>query len=59
VNEFKYSTNVFLRIIEVEFSFTIMGATEMGKRFNLPLAYDEKSDQESWEELKKLLASAL
>jgi dienelactone hydrolase len=39
-------------------AFTNPGATDMGKKFNLPLAYDEKADQASWEELKKLLASA-
>jgi len=40
-------------------AFTNPGATDMGKKFNLPLGYDEKADKESWEELKKLLASAL
>ena len=40
-------------------AFTNPGATELGKKFELPLAYDEKADQESWEELKKLFASTL
>jgi dienelactone hydrolase len=40
-------------------AFTNPVATEMGKKFNLPIAYDEKADKASWEELKKLLASTL
>ena len=38
-------------------AFTNPGATEMGKKFSLPLAYDEKADQNSWEELKNLFAA--
>jgi dienelactone hydrolase len=38
-------------------AFTNPGATELGKKFELPLAYNEKADQGSWEELKKLLSS--
>jgi dienelactone hydrolase len=33
-------------------SFTNPEATENGKKFNLPLAYNEKADKESWEEMK-------
>ncbi len=36
-------------------SFTVPEATEMGKRFNMPLAYNEKADKASWKELRKFL----
>lgn len=36
-------------------SFTSKAADSLGRKFNLPLAYQEKADKESWEELKKLL----
>jgi dienelactone hydrolase len=35
-------------------AFTNPAATERGKKFNLPLAYDAEADQKSWEEMKKL-----
>jgi dienelactone hydrolase len=37
-------------------SFTNPGATALGKKFNLPLAYNAKADRESWDELKKFFA---
>ncbi|MFZ1864346.1 MAG: dienelactone hydrolase family protein [Polyangiales bacterium] len=36
-------------------AFTNPAATENGKKFNLPLAYDEHADHESWAELQKFL----
>jgi dienelactone hydrolase len=36
-------------------SFTNPEATALGKKFNLPLAYNEKADKESWAELQKFL----
>jgi dienelactone hydrolase len=36
-------------------AFTSKEADTLGKQFDLPLAYQEKADQESWEELKNLL----
>lgn len=36
--------------------FTNPGATELGKKFGINLAYDEEADQKSWEALEKLLA---
>jgi hypothetical protein len=30
-------------------------ATENGKKFNLPLAYDREADQQSWAELQRFL----
>ncbi len=34
-------------------SFTNPEATELGKKFNLPLVYNEKADKESWADMKK------
>jgi len=36
-------------------AFTNPGATEKGKKFDLPLAYDEQADKQSWDELKDFL----
>ncbi len=36
-------------------AFTNPGATEMGEKFNLPLKYNEKVDEASWEELQSFL----
>lgn len=36
-------------------AFTSKDADSLGKKFNLPLAYQEKADQESWNELLALL----
>jgi len=36
-------------------AFTSKGADSLGKKFSLPLAYQEKADTASWNELKKLL----
>lgn len=38
----------FLNYPQAKHSFTNPEATEKGKKFNLPLAYDEKADTESW-----------
>ena len=40
-------------------SFTNPEATAYGKKFNLPLAYDKKADQESWADMKKFFAETL
>ena len=34
-------------------SFTNPGSTELGKKFNLPLAYNEKADKKSWAEMQE------
>jgi dienelactone hydrolase len=39
----------FLNYPQATHSFTNPGATEKGKRFNLPVAYDKKADIESWD----------
>ena len=36
-------------------AFTNPAATENGKKFGLPLAYDEKADEQSWAELQRFL----
>lgn len=36
-------------------AFTSKGADSLGKKFDLPLAYQEKADKASWEELQELL----
>jgi len=36
-------------------SFTNPAADEFGKKFNMPLAYNENADKESWAELQKVL----
>jgi dienelactone hydrolase len=35
-------------------SFTNRGSTELGKKFNMPIAYNEKADKRSWAEMRKL-----
>lgn len=37
-------------------SFTSPAADSVGKKFNMPLAYNEKADKESWEEMKKVFS---
>jgi len=36
-------------------SFTNPEATELGKKFNMPIAYNAKADRESWNEMKEFL----
>ncbi len=36
-------------------AFTNPGATELGKKFNLPLVYNAEADQKSWAEMKTFL----
>ncbi len=38
-------------------SFTNPEATELGKKFNMPIAYNAQADKESWSEMKKFLAT--
>jgi len=40
-------------------AFTNPAATENGKKFNLPLAYDAEADRKSWDEMKGFLAQVL
>ena len=43
----------FINYEGAKHAFTNPVATEMGKKHNLPLAYDEKADKESWEAMTK------
>ncbi len=36
-------------------SFTNPEADELGKKYNIPIAYNRDADKKSWEELKKFL----
>ena len=40
-------------------SFTNPEATELGKKFNMPIAYNAKADKESWNEMKGFLSTVL
>ena len=40
-------------------AFTNPAATENGKKFNLPLAYDADADKKSWAEMQKFLQTVL
>ncbi len=41
----------------VQHGYTVPEATERGQRFQLPLAYDEAADRDTWEAIQRLLAS--
>lgn len=45
----------FLNYPQAKHSFTNPEATEKGKNFDLPLAYDKKADTESWEAFLKFI----
>jgi dienelactone hydrolase len=38
-------------------AFTNPAATELGKKFNMPIAYNEKGDKKSWKEMRIFLKS--
>jgi dienelactone hydrolase len=40
-------------------SFTNPEATELGKKFNMPIAYNAEADKESWSEMKGFLSAVL
>jgi len=37
-------------------AFTNPAATELGKKFNIPIAYNKKADEKSWNDMKKFFA---
>lgn len=41
---------------DAKHAFTSKEADSLGKKFNIPLAYQKEADEKSWEELKSLLA---
>lgn len=49
----------FISYPEAVHSFTNPDATEMGKKFNMPIAYNAKADKESWNEMKEFLSVVL
>jgi dienelactone hydrolase len=46
----------FINYENAKHSFTNPEADSLGKKFNLPLAYSKKADEESWNEMKKFFA---
>lgn len=40
-------------------SFTNPAATEIGKKFNIPVAYNEKADKQSWADMRMFLKNVL
>lgn len=46
----------FIAYPGVKHAFTNQAATENGKKFEMPLAYDAEADEKSWDEMKKFLA---
>ena len=40
-------------------AFSNPAATELGKKFNMPIAYNEPADKKSWAEMQKFLKAAL
>ncbi len=40
-------------------AFSNPDATAIGKKFNIPIAYNAKADKESWAEMKKFLEATL
>ncbi|NNE16988.1 MAG: dienelactone hydrolase family protein [Myxococcales bacterium] len=47
----------FIAYPGAQHAFTNPSATERGKTFNMPLAYDEAADNQSWAELQKFLSA--
>jgi dienelactone hydrolase len=45
----------FINYPGAKHSFTNPGADELGKKFNLPLAYNAAADKASWQALKQFL----
>ena len=44
----------FINYPGAKHSFTNPAADSLGKKFNMPIAYNEKADKESWQEMKNL-----
>lgn len=49
----------FVNLPGATHAFTNPSATENGKKFNLPLAYNEKADQQSWELMRAFFQKTL
>jgi dienelactone hydrolase len=48
----------FVSYPDAKHSFTNPEATELGKKFMLPLAYNEKADKKSWADMRQFLKKA-
>ncbi len=46
-----YKVKVYSGVVH---SFTNPGSTALGKKFNLPLAYDQYADEDSWKEMQEV-----
>ncbi|MCD9016627.1 dienelactone hydrolase family protein [Parachryseolinea silvisoli] len=53
------ATYTFKAYDSAQHAFTNPAATELGKKFNLPISYNAKADSASWIEMKTFLADAL
>ncbi|MBT1690308.1 dienelactone hydrolase family protein [Dawidia soli] len=53
------ATYTFKAYDSAQHAFTNPGATELGKKFNMPISYNAAADSASWDEMKKFLADAL
>jgi dienelactone hydrolase len=42
----------FLSYKDALHAFTNPAATELGKKFNMPIAYNENGDKKSWKEMR-------
>ena len=40
-------------------AFTNPGATELGKKFSMPIAYNAKADTASWKEMQSFFSATL
>jgi dienelactone hydrolase len=49
----------FINYPDAKHAFTNPAATENGKKFGIPLAYNEKADKMSWKEMKKFFRATL
>jgi len=47
----------FLKYAGAVHAFTNPAATENGKKFNLPIAYDAEADRQSWDAMRRFLAA--
>ena len=45
----------FIAYPDATHAFTNPDATEKGKKFNIPIAYNEAADKKSWEDMKAFL----
>jgi len=49
----------FINYPGAKHAFTNPGATELGKKFQIPLEYSKSADKKSWNEMKKFFKEVL